>query len=200
MNRLQSVYSFFVLFLKGDLAIAAGFGTLLTVYDFSRTGEVVDDLWVSILSVLIAAGVTLFLLSFVVVEMAKPVRSRSISNLGWLVMLVTLVHAGAYGFCFSGMDRFIDRRAALARADEASEYAGSAVEEWTNNRGKLPPPDSLFSSRSGENLRRWLERGQPDTLHYRILDSLSYEIILPGPDGEMGTADDIRSIGVVVEE
>lgn len=98
-----------------------------------------------------------------------------------------------------------DAKKAAAKADVTANIA-NAIEMYELDMGTLPGTDqglqALLSAPGGSQTARWkgpyvkkksFKDPWGNAYHYRLVDAKNYELTSAGPDGQVGTTDDIRN-------
>lgn len=198
MNRLAPIKDFIIFLLKGDFAVLAGFGTLLTVLGIGggEAVRVLDRTSLAVLGVLVAAGFGAVILWLVVSEMARDPRERRPYVVWGLGFTALILHLGAYGFGVVEGGRILARQRAALKMEAAEKRVGRFVRDWVRRKENVPPSDSLSATPAGEGILDWLGTPRaPDTLIYVREDKWKYSIRTPGADGLIRTSDD-KVVGV----
>lgn len=182
MDRLKNTAQFYV---KLDLALLAGFGTLFTVLKIEPTqiAESIQNLQPAIWFVLVLLCFGMVLERWVVLDAESIEQNTKDMKLARrLFQLQTAAHVlffcGVVAFTLGYTKADVDIKAQLSTYDSARTLIGSYVDR----HHRVP--------RSIEDVEGITVLRRDTAFSYNYIDSLDYEIVLPGMDGVLGTADD----------
>lgn len=202
MNNGNSLRSFLVLLLKGDLAILAGLGTLLTIMNYGGSDVVGPAASMKAPAALIAlAGVLVLLLlgAIVAIESDDSLSFPSYPYFPSVVIgVLTVIHVFVAGAVMFEVDNLIEDRKKSSRNNYAVQYTGRVLSAWYIQMGKLPEgPKELYRGDMGHQLSERLDIVGVDTLGYEKIGQFGWRLTFPGKDGQLGTEDDEMRVGQI---
>ena len=202
MQDNDSVKPFLILLLKGDLAILAGLGTLLTIMNYGGSDVVGPAASMKAPAALIAvAGVLVLLLlgAIVAVESDSSLSFPSYSYLPSVTIgVLTAIHVLVAGVVMFEVNSLIADRKKNTKNDYAVQYLGRVLGAWYLEMNKLPAgPKELYRGDMGRQLAERLDIVGVDTVGYKKSGEFGWRLTFPGNDGRLGTEDDEMRVGQI---
>jgi len=195
IDRLKSSAQLYVTL---DLALLAAFGTLITILRVEPTqiAETIQRLKPGIWVILGLLCSSLILERWVVLDGESIERNQKEKKLArWLFRAQTVAHVFFFCAIVSGTlgwtQADVDIRTQQTTYDSAQTLINSFIDKHHRIPRSIQDVQGLDAVRAPYwNFNgRFVPRGET-TFSYNYIDSLHYQIILPGPDDVLGTSDD----------